>query len=158
VDDAAWDAVKAAGDEWKAFGIGIKTHSASRNHALSDIAERYRPNSKAERALTWASDKAFVANLLAPLTDIQKRIKCDRNCPQYRKPLHRHGRSRHNSGEFDGRLSGHGHRFLVQDERPDQSLLKVEFPLRVLRGMLGRGAWPRSQNFARKATRCFTST
>lgn len=74
VDHEAWEAVKAAGDEWKAFGIGIEMHSASRNHALSDIAEHYRPNSKFERALTWVSDKAFIANLLAPLTDIQKRM------------------------------------------------------------------------------------
>jgi hypothetical protein len=74
LDNEAWQAVKAAGDEWKAFGIGIETHSASRNHALSDITEHYRPNSKFERALTWISDKAFVANLLAPLTDIQKRM------------------------------------------------------------------------------------
>jgi hypothetical protein len=74
IDNEAWQAVKAAGDEWKAFGIGIEMHSASRNHALSDIAEHYRPNSKFERALTWVSDKAFVANLLAPLTDIQKRM------------------------------------------------------------------------------------
>ncbi|SEE51926.1 hypothetical protein [Bradyrhizobium lablabi] len=74
LDNEAWQAVKAAGDEWKAFGIGIETHSASRNHALSGISEHYRPNSKFERALTWASDKAFIANLLAPLTDIQKRM------------------------------------------------------------------------------------
>lgn len=74
LDHEAWAAVKAAGDEWKAFGIGIESHSASRNHALSDIAEHYRPNSKFERALTWVSDKAFIANLLAPLTDIQKRM------------------------------------------------------------------------------------
>ena len=74
MDNEAWQAVKAAGDEWKAFGIGIESHSASRNHALSDIAEHYRPNSKFERALTWLSDKAFIANLLAPLTDIQKRM------------------------------------------------------------------------------------
>ena len=31
LDNEAWQAVKAAGDEWKAFGIGIETHSASRN-------------------------------------------------------------------------------------------------------------------------------
>jgi hypothetical protein len=35
LDNEAWQAVKAAGDEWKAFGIGIEMHSASRNHALS---------------------------------------------------------------------------------------------------------------------------
>jgi hypothetical protein len=48
--------------------------TASRQHAISDIQEQYRPASKFERALTWASDKAFIVNLLAPLTDIQKRI------------------------------------------------------------------------------------
>jgi hypothetical protein len=74
IDKEGWQAVKAAGQEWKAFGIGIETQSASRNHALSDINENYRPTSKFERALSWVSDKAFLANLLAPLTDIQKRM------------------------------------------------------------------------------------
>jgi hypothetical protein len=74
LDSEAWAAVVKSGDEWKAFGIGIEHSNASRNHALSDIVEHYRPNSKFERALTWASDKAFIANLLAPLTDIQKRM------------------------------------------------------------------------------------
>jgi hypothetical protein len=74
IDKEAWQAVKAAGQEWKAFGIGIETQSASRNHALSDINENYRPTSKFERALSWVSDKAFLANMLAPLTDIQKRM------------------------------------------------------------------------------------
>jgi hypothetical protein len=74
IDKEAWAAVKAAGNEWKAYGIGIETQSASRNHALSDINENYRPTSKFERALSWVSDKAFLVNLLAPLTDIQKRM------------------------------------------------------------------------------------
>lgn len=68
---AAW---KAQGAEYKAFGIGIETHSAARQHALSDINEEYRPASKFERAVTWMADKAFIVNLLAPLTDLQKRM------------------------------------------------------------------------------------
>ncbi|WP_338633647.1 hypothetical protein [Afipia carboxidovorans] len=73
-DKEAWTAWKAQGSEFKAFGIGIETQSASRQHALSEINESYRPASKFERTITWLSDKAFIANLLAPLTDLQKRM------------------------------------------------------------------------------------
>jgi hypothetical protein len=77
VDNEAWQALKKQGKELEAFGIGIETKTAARQHALQDINELYRPASKVERALSWASDKAFIVNLLAPLTDVQKRISAN---------------------------------------------------------------------------------
>jgi hypothetical protein len=58
----------------KALGIGVDTALNIRQHAMDDIIDGYRPQSRVERALQWTSDKFFVANMLAPLTDIQKRI------------------------------------------------------------------------------------
>lgn len=74
MDAKTWEAWKKHGAEWRAFGIGAETQLAARQHAIDDIHEMYRPASRFERALSWANDKAFVVNLLAPLTDLQKRI------------------------------------------------------------------------------------
>jgi hypothetical protein len=70
-----------ATDEWKKFksqmraiGIGIETAINARQHALDDVADVYRPQSRVERVLQGASDKFFIANLMAPLTDAQKLI------------------------------------------------------------------------------------
>jgi hypothetical protein len=60
--------------ELKALGIGVDTALNLRQHAFDDITDGYKPQSRVERALQWTSDKFFVANLLAPLTDIQKQI------------------------------------------------------------------------------------
>jgi hypothetical protein len=77
VNNEAWQALKKQGKELEAFGIGVETATAARQHALQDINELYRPASKVERALSWASDKSFIVNLLAPLTDVQKRISAN---------------------------------------------------------------------------------
>jgi hypothetical protein len=150
--------VKAAGYEWKAFGIGIETHSASRNHALSDIAEHCRSNSKAERAPTWASDKAFVgqstgaadrypeAHKVRPeLPAIQETIASTRPSAQFRQIRWSPVRAR---GQTPGIWRLTQRRFTKG---------RVCFA-RVAATMLGQGVWLRSQNFARKATKCFIST
>lgn len=58
----------------KALGVGVDTTLNLRQHAFDDIVDGYKPQSRVERALQWTSDKFFVANMLAPLTDIQKQI------------------------------------------------------------------------------------
>lgn len=65
-----------SGDEWKqaakqyrAMGIANELALATRSHAISDITELYRPQSRIERALQWGADRYMVANLLAPWTD-----------------------------------------------------------------------------------------
>jgi hypothetical protein len=60
--------------QMRAIGIGVETSINARQHALDDVVDVYRPQSRVERALQGASDKFFVANLLAPLTDAQKLI------------------------------------------------------------------------------------
>lgn len=64
----------ALGDELKSFGIGVDTAAAMHHHPMSEVADDFMPRTKFERGLQWASDKAFVANLLAPMTDAQKMI------------------------------------------------------------------------------------
>lgn len=60
--------------QMRALGIGVETAINARQHALDDVLDVYQPHSRFERSLQGASDKFFVANLLAPLTDIQKTI------------------------------------------------------------------------------------
>lgn len=60
--------------EMRAMGIGTETVINARQHALDDVLDVYQPQSRGERALQAVSDKFFVANLLAPLTDAQKTI------------------------------------------------------------------------------------
>lgn len=74
MDNEAWQAWKKHGQEWRAFGIGVETKIAARQHAIDDINELHRPASRGERALAWASDKSFIVNLLSLETDLQKRI------------------------------------------------------------------------------------
>jgi hypothetical protein len=64
------------GDEWKqaakqfrAMGIATESVIAQRHHAMNDIMENYRPNSRLERTLQVGADKFQFANLLAPWTD-----------------------------------------------------------------------------------------
>lgn len=60
--------------QMRAIGIGVETAINARQHALDDVVDVYRPQSRVERVLQGASDKFFIANLLAPLTDAQKLI------------------------------------------------------------------------------------
>lgn len=62
----------ALGDELKSFGIGVDTAAVMHHHPMSEVTDDFMPRSKFERGLHWMSDKAFLANLLAPLTDAQK--------------------------------------------------------------------------------------
>jgi hypothetical protein len=71
---AANPALEKQRTQLKALGIGVDTALNIRQHAMDDIIDGYRPQSRVERALQWTSDKFFVANMLAPLTDIQKQI------------------------------------------------------------------------------------
>lgn len=73
-DTATWEALQKQGREFRAFGIGVETAIASRQRSIDDITEMYRSQSRFERALEYANDKFFVANLLAPFTDFQKRV------------------------------------------------------------------------------------
>lgn len=66
-----WDKFK---QEMRAIGIGVETAINARQHALDDVADVYKPQSRIERTLQNVSDKFFIANLLAPLTDAQKLI------------------------------------------------------------------------------------
>lgn len=68
------EAIKKQGREFRAFAIGVETAIASRQRSIDDITEMYRSQSRVERALEAVTDKFFVANLLAPLTDFQKRV------------------------------------------------------------------------------------
>jgi hypothetical protein len=58
----------------RALGVGVDTALNLRQHAFDDIIDGYKPQSRIERVLQWTNDKFFVANLLAPLTDMQKGI------------------------------------------------------------------------------------
>lgn len=60
--------------QMRAIGIGIETATNARQNSLDDIADVYRPQSRFERGLQAANDKFFIANLLAPATDIQKML------------------------------------------------------------------------------------
>lgn len=60
--------------QMRAIGIGVETAINARQHSLDDVVDVYKPQSRVERVLQGASDKFFVANLLAPLTDAQKLI------------------------------------------------------------------------------------
>lgn len=62
----AWKEAKA---QFRAMGIATETTLATRQHALNDITELYRPNSRLERTLQWGADKYQLVNLLAPWTD-----------------------------------------------------------------------------------------
>lgn len=60
--------------QMRSLGIGIEVTTNARQHALDDVMDVYRPQSRFERGLQATSDKFFIANLLAPLTDAQKTI------------------------------------------------------------------------------------
>jgi hypothetical protein len=60
--------------QMRALGIGIETATNARQNAIDDVMDVYRPQSKWERALQYGSDKFFIANLLAPETDLFKTI------------------------------------------------------------------------------------
>jgi hypothetical protein len=62
-------AYKEAKAQFRAMGIATETTLATRQHALNDITEMYRPNSRVERTLQWGADKFQLVNLLAPWTD-----------------------------------------------------------------------------------------
>jgi hypothetical protein len=66
-----WEKLKA---EVRPLGIGVDTALNLRQHAMDDIIDGYKPQSRVERALQWTNDKFFIANGLAPLTDVQKTI------------------------------------------------------------------------------------
>jgi hypothetical protein len=66
-----WDKAK---HQWRAVGLGVEMSTAARQHALDDVMATYRPESKFERGLQNVTDKFFIANLLAPMTDIAKLI------------------------------------------------------------------------------------
>jgi hypothetical protein len=66
------DAYKAAKTQFRAMGIGVETTLGSRQHAISDIMDTYKPQSRVERTLQWTADKFFIANLLGPWTDWAK--------------------------------------------------------------------------------------
>lgn len=60
--------------QMRAIGIGVETAINARQHALDDVVDVYRPQSRIERTLQAASDKFFIANLLGPFTDTVKLI------------------------------------------------------------------------------------
>ena len=60
--------------QMRAIGIGIETATNARQHAIDDVMDVYQPQSRFERTLQGVSDKFFIANMLAPLTDVQKTI------------------------------------------------------------------------------------
>lgn len=65
-DGEAWSAAKR---QYRAMGIVTETAIASRHHALDDITDLYRPESRLERTMQWGADKFQLVNLLAPWTD-----------------------------------------------------------------------------------------
>ena len=67
--DRASTGVNRAARQYRAMGIANEVALATRSHAISDITELYRPQSRLERTLQWGADKYMVANLLAPWTD-----------------------------------------------------------------------------------------
>lgn len=70
-NNEGWDKFKT---QMRAVGIGIETSTNARQHALDDVTDVYKPGSRFERGLQMVNDRFFIANLLAPLTDIQKTI------------------------------------------------------------------------------------
>jgi hypothetical protein len=60
--------------QFRAMGISIETVTSQRAHALSDIMDSYRPQSRLERSLQWGADRFQLVNMLGPWTDIQKTI------------------------------------------------------------------------------------
>jgi hypothetical protein len=60
---------KEAAKQFRAMGIATEMVSAQRHHALSEIMENYRPQSRLERTLQYGADKFQFVNMLAPWTD-----------------------------------------------------------------------------------------
>ncbi|MCC6315354.1 MAG: hypothetical protein IT337_15225 [Thermomicrobiales bacterium] len=58
--------------QWRAVGLAVETATAARQHLIDDVSDVYRPGTRFERGLQFATDKFFVANLLAPFTDFAK--------------------------------------------------------------------------------------
>lgn len=65
----AWQKHKT---QMRALGIGADVATNARQNSIDDVTALYGQGSRFERALQSANDKFFIANLLAPLTDIQK--------------------------------------------------------------------------------------
>lgn len=66
-----------AKQQWRAVGIGTETTIATRQHALDDVFDTYRPQTTTERTLQAVNDRFFAVNLLAPFTDWAKTISAN---------------------------------------------------------------------------------
>lgn len=64
----------AAMRQAKDMKIAVEVQMNLRNHQLADVLENYRPNSKFDRGLAFASDKMQLANGQAHFTDIAKTL------------------------------------------------------------------------------------
>lgn len=58
--------------QMRALGIGADVATNARQNSIDDVTALYGQGSRFERALQSANDKFFIANLLSPLTDMQK--------------------------------------------------------------------------------------
>jgi len=66
------DAWPEAGKQYRAMGIAVESVLAARHHALTDTLDSYRPQSRVERTMQWATNKFQFVNMLAPWTDFAK--------------------------------------------------------------------------------------
>src|SRR5262245_6062323 len=60
--------------QFRAMGVAVEMQTAARHHALSDVTDDFRPQSRLERSLQWGADKFQFLNMLAPWTDLGKTI------------------------------------------------------------------------------------
>jgi hypothetical protein len=58
----------------KTMGIAVETQLNLRAHALSDVADNYRPGTKFERSVNWLADKSQIVNLQSYWTDMTKSV------------------------------------------------------------------------------------
>lgn len=68
------DLARMSKQELRAAGIAVEIENTSRGNALAETTQAYHPQTKAERALKWASDRFFLLNMQAQETNAAKRI------------------------------------------------------------------------------------
>lgn len=66
--------LRMSNHELRSMAIAVEMENSTRGHALYELSDVYHPQSKAERALKFASDRYFTVNLQAQETNTAKRI------------------------------------------------------------------------------------
>lgn len=68
------DVLKMSNRELRAMSIAAEIENSTRGNALAELAEVYHPQTKAERAIKYASDRFFLLNMQAQETQVAKQM------------------------------------------------------------------------------------